>query len=116
MMTNMSRSDLHRLRFRTDLEPAVYDSVIIVPSPKIAGSGYRDMLIVGIRDGSPVEIAAECDDVMWCGHSVNGNVFNTMRFDMDPANDSVHVWSSCCVFEVGFPGVSTEITLKYRSV
>lgn len=113
-MTNMSRGDLRKLRFREGLDPVVYDSVIIVPSPDIAECGYRRMLIVGVRDGSPVEIADECDDVIWSGYSANGSMFSTMRFEMDPANDCVHVWSSCCVFEVGVPSGSADITLKYR--
>ena len=72
-MTNMSRGDLRKLRFREGLDPVVYDSVIIVPSPDIAECGYRRMLIVGVRDGSPVEIADECDDVIWSGYSANGS-------------------------------------------
>ena len=114
MLTGMSRDKLYSLKTRRFDIRSTYDSVLVVPSTAVDdNSGYRLMLIVGVVDGEPVDIAASCDDVMWAGGSVNGDAVNSLRFDMDPANDCVHVWGNYCRFEVGIAGESTTVTVKY---
>lgn len=63
-LNDMTRKELLALPRRPWDRVATYDTIVVIPGNHKHDSGYRQMTIIGVNDGVPVEIAASCPDVI----------------------------------------------------
>lgn len=86
-------------------EVSVYNSILILPADYLHDSEYSCMIIIGIRDEQPVEIAASgCDDIEWKAPQMQiiGTMFSIGQFRMDclATSKAFHPWSRDYNFQV----------------
>ena len=84
-----------------------YDALYVVPTKETHESGYRLMAIVGASNKEgPIEIAAFCDDLCWEAANIRAM---SVRMDMIPTNNCVHIWGNGVRFRVGRGLSSTSL-------
>lgn len=81
-----------------DVAVSEYDTLYVVPTEEIHESGYRLMAIVGASNRKgPIEIAAFCDDLCWEAANIRAM---SVRMDMVPTSNCVHIWGNGVRFRV----------------
>lgn len=109
----MKVKDLRKLPKRDWDKPFEYDSILIVPSGKKHKSGYALIYIVGVMVHTPIEIAAECDDICWI--IPNDIRPQQVRTEMMYPSGIVHFWSDYYRYKVGNSLSSTNVYLVKKS-
>lgn len=117
-LNDYTREELLALPERHWDTESIYHSIILLPSDDLHDSNYRCMVIIGVIDGVPVEIAASgCDDIEWlmptaqiaARHHSTGQ----MRMDCLDISKAFHPWSYYHNFKVGSTFSSITIELIY---
>lgn len=99
--------DLRQLPKRPRGQSSAYSSIMVIPSGRKHDSGWALMYIVGLDDDkNPVEIAADCDDIIWITPC---NPYNSLRTDMKYPSGIIHFWLKDHVFKIGASLSSTTI-------
>lgn len=102
-----TRKELLALPVRDWNALSEYDALYVVPTKETHESGYRLMAIVGVlTNKGPIEIAAFCDDLCWEAANIRAM---SVRMDMMPTNNCVHIWGSGVRFRVGRGLSSTSL-------
>lgn len=118
-LNQWSRNELMALPVREWLKyKSEYESVLILSDLRKHENGWAKMAIIGVRDGHPVEIAADCcDDIEWkFPPMIGGERFTVgqMRMDCALRSGAMHAWtrvSGRSVFRVGNALSSVTIEL-----
>ena len=110
-INNWSRKELLNLPVRAWNEESEYDSVLLLSTREKHDSGWAIMVIIGLRDFHPVEIACNhCDDIEW----IIPTEGSTLRTDCTVKSGAMHVWSKGNKFIVGPGWSSVDIEVVRR--
>jgi hypothetical protein len=105
-LNKLTRKELMALPVRDWNSESTYDSVLIFGSKKKHDSGWGLMVVVGIIDNDPVEIASQnCDDINWQIPAKTNTYSPNLRTDCCLKSGILHFWVSSAKFKVG-----TEVT------
>ena len=105
-LNQYTREELLALPTRDWKDESVYDSILLLQSDDLHDSEYRCMIIIGVIDSVPVEIAySYCDDIEWLTPYPNilAGMYpqGQMRMECLDTSRAFHPWSICSKFKVG---------------
>mgnify|MGYP000906891924 FL=1 len=96
-LNQWSRDELMALPVRGWTEYSEYDSVLLLSTRRKHESGWAKIAIIGVREGHPAEIAADCcDDIEWkFPPMIEGTGFTIGQVRMDCAlrSEAMHAWT-----------------------
>ncbi len=111
-MGHWTRAQLLLLpRRQWDLE-SEYDSVLLLSTRRAHDSGWATMVVVGVRDQAPVEIAcAVCDDISWQLPLHGPDISKQLRMDCVLKSGAFHAWAPWARFLVraGLSSLTIEL-------
>lgn len=115
-LNSYTREELLALRHRDWDKESTYDSILLLQSDELHASGYRNMIIIGVAEYTPVEIVSDyCDDLKWLmPHATYiGSIYpiRQMRMDCLATSKAFHPWSRESKFKVGnsLPSITIEV-------
>jgi hypothetical protein len=107
-MKKLKVSELRKLPVRDWNKESIYDSILVIPSGKKHESGWALMMIIGMNQNTPLEIAAMCDDIHW---HIPEKLDYDLRNDMYYPSGIIKYWSNRYKFKVGTSLSSTDVYL-----